>query len=669
MSISIRAKLAAIVSLLVLPIAVLAYLFIQQSFKDIDFADKERDGVTYLGGAWPVLRALVEGGNVGSTPRDLGRGTRLAAFGAAYDGAMDSVDAGKALTGALKDLDWPNKPLARNDKLEAAIAAARAVVTKISDGSNLTLDPDLDSYYVMDVVTTKLPEAIDRLGTVLALARAAKTAASLSDDDKAAIVVQLGQFESATSGAASSADSAFKANADVRKNLDSAMKALASASDTFSAEMKSVSSGLRDDGARAKLNFTKLDATAADALRSADAAWQAAAVELDRLLAVRNDGFRWRLWSMLGIAGAVTVLALLTAWLAARSILHSINGLDRRIRELGSSDIAAELPEARGRDEIAQIARAVGFFRDAIVEKLNTTSAAQMEVATHAAAERKREMQGLAVAFERAVGEIVNHVSSIAAEMESSAAAMTRTAESTQGLSTTLATASQQSSTHVQSVAAATEELATSVGEIDRQLRQSREIATDAVEQARHADARIGELSKSGSRIGDVVNLITAIAEQTNLLALNATIEAARAGVAGKGFAVVAQEVKQLAAQTAKATSEIGTQVAGIQSATSETVGAMKAISGTIGQIAEIGTAIAATIHQQDTATKEISRSVQEAATGTSRVAHDIGDVSRGASETGAASAQVLSSARELANESRRLKSEMDKFLATVRAA
>src|SRR5262249_17934737 len=428
MSISIRAKLAAIVGLLVLPIAVLAYLFIQQSFKDIEFADKERNGVTYLGGAWPVLRALVEGGNVVGTPRDLGRGRELAAFGAAYDGAMDATDAGKALTGALRDLDWPNKSLTRDDKLEAAIAAARALVTRIADGSNLTLDPDLDSYYVMDVVTTKLPEAIDRLGTVLALARAGQGAAQLSDDDKAAIVVQLGQFESATSGAAASMDSAYKANAQVRGNLDRPMKSLAAATEVFMAEMKSVSAGLRDDKARAKLSLAKLDALGTDALRATDTAWQAASVELDRLLVVRNDGFRWRLWSMLGIAGAVTALALLVAWLAARSILLSINGLDRRIRELGSSDITAELPEARGRDEIAQIARAVGFFRDAIVTKLNAASSAQMETATQAAAERKREMQSLAVAFERTVGEIVNRVTAIAHEMEDAAAAMTQTA-------------------------------------------------------------------------------------------------------------------------------------------------------------------------------------------------------------------------------------------------
>jgi methyl-accepting chemotaxis protein len=363
------------------------------------------------------------------------------------------------------------------------------------------------------------------------------------------------------------------------------------------------------------------------------------------------------------------MIALLVAWFAARSILRSINALDNRIRELGSSDIAAELPEARGRDEIAQIARAVGFFRDAIASRLNAASSAQMDTVARAAADRKQEMEGLAVAFERTVGEIVNRVSDIAHEMEGSAGSMTQTAESTQSLSATLAAASAQSSANVQSVAAATEELAGSIGEIDRQLKQSRDIASDAVTQATTADLRISELSKSGARIGDVVNLITAIAEQTNLLALNATIEAARAGEAGKGFAVVAQEVKQLASQTAKATSDIGTQISGIQAATSDAVGVIKTIGGTIAQIADIGEAIASTIEQQGAATRDIARHVNEAATGTGRVADDIGTVSRGASETGAASAQVLSSAQALASESRRLKSAMDQFLATVRAA
>src|SRR5439155_48225 len=122
------------------------------------------------------------------------------------------------------------------------------------------------------------------------------------------------------------------------------------------------------------------------------------------------------------------------------------------------------------------------------------------------------------------------------------------------------------------------------VGQIGRQVLNSNRIANEAVEQAQRTDTRITELSKAAERIGDVTKLITTIAEQTNLLALNATIEAARAGDAGRGFAVVAQEVKALASQTAKATSEISAQIAGMQAATQDSVLAIKEISGTIGR-------------------------------------------------------------------------------------
>jgi methyl-accepting chemotaxis protein len=196
---------------------------------------------------------------------------------------------------------------------------------------------------------------------------------------------------------------------------------------------------------------------------------------------------------------------------------------------------------------------------------------------------------------------------------------------------------------------------------------RSSTIAADAVRQAEKTDARIVELSKAAGRIGDVVKLITAIAEQTNLLALNATIEAARAGGAGRGFAVVAQEVKALAAQTAKATDEIASQIASMQTATRESVVAIKEIGDTIKKLSEISAAIAAAVEEQGAATEEIARNVAQAAQGTSGVAVRIAHVNRGASETGSASSQVLSSARSLANESDRLKAEVQKFLGTVR--
>jgi methyl-accepting chemotaxis protein len=163
--------------------------------------------------------------------------------------------------------------------------------------------------------------------------------------------------------------------------------------------------------------------------------------------------------------------------------------------------------------------------------------------------------------------------------------------------------------------------------------------------------------------------LINSIAGQTNLLALNATIEAARAGEAGRGFAVVASEVKALAEQTSKATGEIGQQIADIQNATQQSVGAIGHISATIARLSEISATIAAAVEQQGGATQEISRNVQQAASGTAQVSSSVTDVQRGANETGSASSQVLSSARALTSESHRLKSEMGRFLGSIRSA
>jgi methyl-accepting chemotaxis protein len=354
-------------------------------------------------------------------------------------------------------------------------------------------------------------------------------------------------------------------------------------------------------------------------------------------------------------------------WYVGRGVVRRLVRLQHSMKSIAAGDLAAEVA-TNGSDEIAEMAGALQVFKDNMVES-NRLRAERLETDKKVQAQRKAEMQRLADEFEAAVGEIVQTVSAASTELEASATMLTTTAEHTQQLSGRVEAASQEASSNVKSVAAATEEMTASIAEISQRVQESNRIASEAVSQAEITDARINELSKAAVRIGDVVNLITTIAEQTNLLALNATIEAARAGDSGRGFAVVAQEVKALAAQTAKATNEISSQIAGMQVATQDSVVAIKQIGTTIGRISEISASIAASVDQQGGATQDIARNVDQASNGTSEVASNIGDVNRGARETGSASAQVLSSAQALSGESNRLKLEVGKFLDTVRAA
>jgi methyl-accepting chemotaxis protein len=264
---------------------------------------------------------------------------------------------------------------------------------------------------------------------------------------------------------------------------------------------------------------------------------------------------------------------------------------------------------------------------------------------------------------------IVDDLSDESSRLEKTASTLTRTASTTQHLSASVASASEETSANVQSVASATEELASSVTEIARQVETANRIAGDAVTKAGETGGVIAGLAGAAERIGEVIGLINAIAAQTNLLALNATIEAARAGEAGKGFAVVAQEVKALAAQTAKATGDISTQIAAMQSATASSVSAIKDIGGIIARISEVSSAIAAAVEQQGAATQEIARNLQEAAAGTTHVTDKITSVNAHATETGEASTDVLSTAAALSQDSARLKDEVERFFATVCAA
>ncbi|HEX4043600.1 MAG TPA: methyl-accepting chemotaxis protein [Xanthobacteraceae bacterium] len=347
------------------------------------------------------------------------------------------------------------------------------------------------------------------------------------------------------------------------------------------------------------------------------------------------------------------------------AIIAPIRRIGHVLFDIAHGDKDVEVPYIGRADEVGDTARAAQTFKEKLV-RIEQLEIAEKETAQRMAEQRRADIDHVAGTFETTVVGVVRSVSASSTELEAAAEALGEMAETTRDLSGKVLSASTQAAENVQSVSLATEQLIVSVGEIGRQVRESTRIAREAVAQADKTDGRIAELTRAAARITDVVKLITDIAEQTNLLALNATIEAARAGESGKGFAIVAQEVKALAAQTAKATGEIGMQIAGVQAATQDSVASIKEIGDTIGRIAEIAAVITTAVEVQEETTRQIATNVRAATGSAAHVAANIAEVNDRAGGITSASTQILASAKSLSQEGSRLSTEMEKLLVAV---
>ncbi len=371
------------------------------------------------------------------------------------------------------------------------------------------------------------------------------------------------------------------------------------------------------------------------------------------------------------IAGGIVLLAALVAALLMAS--RTIIGVPLR-RTLATLDAVVAgnrtvvIPDTDRADEIGAINKALKLFQESNARMADLEEERRREE-QRAADRRKRELTEVAERFEASVGGVVRNVSVQANHMRATAQSLSAIAEQTDRQASAVATAADEASQNVQTVASAAEELTTSIREINERISRSSQMASEAVGEVERTNSTLEGLAAAAQKIGDVVNLIQGIAGQTNLLALNATIEAARAGEAGKGFAVVASEVKNLANQTAKATEEISAQITEMQSVSGTVVHVIQAVGRSIVAINETIAAIAAASEQQGAATQEISRNVQQASAGTHAVSTNIDGVTKAASSTGSMAGQALTAAGELSREADQLRQEVERFVATIRAA
>ena len=335
--------------------------------------------------------------------------------------------------------------------------------------------------------------------------------------------------------------------------------------------------------------------------------------------------------SVLVLLGVSLSLATLLALYVGRLIVTPLRRVSGVLDAVASGDLTQE-PDVHQRDEVGQMADSL---RRAIATLRRTVSA---------------------------LSEHANTLAGSSEELSATSRQSASSAETGARQAAVVAEAAGTMSTNIATVAAGAEQMGASIREISLNTTQAVGVAARAVDVTATTTAVMAKLGDSSTEIGNVIKLITSIAEQTNLLALNATIEAARAGEAGKGFAVVASEVKDLAQETARATSDISQKVAAIQADTAGAVAAIGEISHIIGQINEFQTTIASAVEEQTATTQEMSRSVNEASGSGFQVAETITEVATSVQLTTTGAQEAHRAAGELALMSTQLRDLVDNF-------
>ena len=663
---SIKKRLFIIMLVLGIPIWVLFHFYLDNLKTQMEFTNKEIIGTEYskasIGAMHNILElksALIKNQIDGKSDNDVSVAVNnLSSSLVMIDSVNEKLgEAVKTTDTALTEAKKENLKYAsinekwskvksaieKNDKNEFEETLTKinelsddlkSLTAYITDSSNLILDPDLDSYYLMDATSLAIPDATNRLNTLSKSISLAFTKETLSNEDILSIEIIANSIENSDiSRIKTSIQTAIGYDKDFYGTSPTLEKALTPKLADYEQATTNLVMALnliaKNKKAMTNSEYFEIHKKAIDAL---DNLSKPAIDELASLLQNRfNILEQTKKDSIVYISISIILSLLVFRWIA-NSITRPLNNLENSMISISEGKLDTEVPHQTFSDETGQMAKIVEIFRKNLMQIAELKNKEE-ENRLKSDREKAAALENLANDFERRVAQIVETVASASVELEANSSAQ----------------------------AASASELKSFVEQVSQQVIRSFNITEQAVNDAKSTEGMVKNLDAAAHKIGDIIGLINSIAGQINLLSLNATIEAARAGDAGKGFAVVASEVKALADQTTKATEEIVSYVSHLQECSSQSSGAIGKIINTIDEVAEISLLI------KDSVASDHNHNYSLRKHGSSGSMAEVTNISAAIQQTNSSAEQVLSAASELSRYSESLRDEINNFILSIK--